>query len=101
VRSWVGWHHHMTMSLLALWFLILERRRVGGENPGRDGVASAGDIHPTAAGAGAESGVDRSGGDAGAEAERGSADLQMVQGHADIPAPPSQAGYELITCTIV
>jgi SRSO17 transposase len=29
VRSWVGWHHHMTLSLLALWFLILERRRVG------------------------------------------------------------------------
>ena len=21
VRSWVGWHHHMTMSMLALWFL--------------------------------------------------------------------------------
>jgi SRSO17 transposase len=28
VRSWVGWHHHMTLSLLALWFLVLERRRV-------------------------------------------------------------------------
>jgi SRSO17 transposase len=25
VRSWVGWHHHMTLSLLALWFLALER----------------------------------------------------------------------------
>ena len=31
VRSWVGWHHHITLSLLALWFLILERRRVGGK----------------------------------------------------------------------
>ncbi len=30
VRSWVGWHHHMTLSLLALWFLIRERRRLGG-----------------------------------------------------------------------
>jgi SRSO17 transposase len=28
VRSWVGWHHHMTLSMLALWFLLLERRRV-------------------------------------------------------------------------
>ena len=28
VRSWVGWHHHMTLSLLALWFLILERGRL-------------------------------------------------------------------------
>jgi SRSO17 transposase len=25
VRSWVGWHHHMTLSLLALWFLALRR----------------------------------------------------------------------------
>jgi SRSO17 transposase len=29
VRSWVGWHHHMTLSLLALWFVILERGRLG------------------------------------------------------------------------
>jgi SRSO17 transposase len=28
VRSWVGWHHHMTLSLVALWFLILEKRRL-------------------------------------------------------------------------
>src|SRR5271155_3861870 len=32
VRSWIGWHHHMTLALVALWFLCLERRRVGGEN---------------------------------------------------------------------
>lgn len=29
VRSWVGWHHHMTLSMLALWFLTLEKRRLG------------------------------------------------------------------------
>jgi SRSO17 transposase len=29
VRSWVGWQHHMTLSMLALWFLTLERRRLG------------------------------------------------------------------------
>lgn len=28
VRSWVGWHHHMTLCMLALWFLVLERRRI-------------------------------------------------------------------------
>lgn len=28
VRSWIGWHHHMTLSMLALWFLVLERRRL-------------------------------------------------------------------------
>lgn len=29
VRSYVGWHHHVTLSMLALWFLTLERRRLG------------------------------------------------------------------------
>jgi hypothetical protein len=33
VRSWVGWHHHMTLSLLALWFLQRERNRSGGKAP--------------------------------------------------------------------
>jgi SRSO17 transposase len=33
VRGWVGWHHHMTLSLVALWFLCLERRRAGGKTP--------------------------------------------------------------------
>jgi SRSO17 transposase len=41
VRSWVGWHHHMTLSLLALWFLALEKDRLGGKNPGHDGPADA------------------------------------------------------------
>jgi SRSO17 transposase len=41
LRSWVGWHHHMTLSLLALWFLILEKRRLGKKNPGPDGAADA------------------------------------------------------------
>ena len=27
MRSWIGWHHHMTLSLLATWFLVQERRR--------------------------------------------------------------------------
>lgn len=29
VRSWIGWHHHVTLSLVALWFLILETGRLG------------------------------------------------------------------------
>jgi SRSO17 transposase len=44
VRSWVGWHHHMTLSLVALWFLCLERREAGGENPRDHGAA--GEAHP-------------------------------------------------------
>jgi SRSO17 transposase len=28
-RGWVGWHHHTVLSLLALWFLGLQKRRLG------------------------------------------------------------------------
>jgi SRSO17 transposase len=101
VRSWVGWHHHMTLSLLALWFLILERRRVGGENCGGDRVAGARDLRAAAASPGAESRADRGGRDAGVVAEGGGADLQVAQGDGDIPAAPSTTGYELINCTVV
>jgi SRSO17 transposase len=45
VRSWVGWHHHMTLTMLALWFLQTERLRLGGKNPGRDRGSGAGDLH--------------------------------------------------------
>jgi SRSO17 transposase len=68
VRSWVGWHHHMTLSLLALWFLGLERRRVGGKNPGRDGVADARDLRQAAGQAAADSDRDRPGGQPSAAA---------------------------------
>jgi SRSO17 transposase len=33
VRGWVGWHHHMTLSLLALWFLGLERHGQAEKTP--------------------------------------------------------------------
>ena len=29
VRGWQGWHHHITLALLALWFCILEQRGLG------------------------------------------------------------------------
>src|SRR6202035_6099278 len=31
VRTWQGWHHHQTLSLVATWFLMKEARR--GKNP--------------------------------------------------------------------
>ena len=34
LRSWVGWHHHMTLVFLALWFVTLERRRLGEKKTG-------------------------------------------------------------------
>jgi len=27
VRTWKGWHHHQTLSLIATWFLVTETRR--------------------------------------------------------------------------
>jgi SRSO17 transposase len=68
VRSWVGWHHHITLSLLALWFLILERRRVGKKNTGLDGGAAAAGVQPSAAESAAEPRPDSQGGQLGAAA---------------------------------
>lgn len=42
VRGWRGWHHHQTLVLLALWFLVLEKRRLGKKNrPGHDRAGCA------------------------------------------------------------
>ena len=27
VRHWLGWHHHITLCLIATWFLVCETRR--------------------------------------------------------------------------
>jgi SRSO17 transposase len=32
VQGWRGWHHHQTLCFLALWFLTLQQRRLGGKN---------------------------------------------------------------------
>src|SRR6478609_4915910 len=98
VRSWVGWHHHMTLSLLALWFLILERIRVGGENRGRDRVAGAGDLHPAIAVAGPETGEDRGGRHPRPVAEGIGTDLQVAQGDRQAPTAPRSTGHELKSC---
>lgn len=33
VRSWRGWHHHVTLCLLALYFLVTEQRRLSQSAP--------------------------------------------------------------------
>jgi len=33
VRTWLGWHHHMTFCLLGLFFLTLEQRRLNKSTP--------------------------------------------------------------------
>ena len=39
VRGWRGFHHHMTLVMLAMWFLVLQARRLGGKNRDRPDVA--------------------------------------------------------------
>jgi SRSO17 transposase len=68
VRSWVGWHHHMTLSLVALWFLALERRRLGGKSAGANGGATAAGVQPPVARSAAASRADRRGSQPGAAA---------------------------------
>jgi SRSO17 transposase len=37
VRTWIGWHHHQTLSLIAAWFLVQESRREKKIGAGHDG----------------------------------------------------------------
>src|SRR5262249_35256881 len=99
VRGWVGWHHHMTLSLLALWFLLLERSGVGGGTPGGEGVADAGDLHPPATVSSPEPRANRGGRHSRVMAEGGGADLQVVQGDRHVPTAPLSTGDELNSCT--
>jgi SRSO17 transposase len=39
VQGWRGWHHHQTLVMLALWFLVLQQRRLGEKSRGRDDAA--------------------------------------------------------------
>jgi SRSO17 transposase len=41
VRGWRGWHHHMTMTLLAHHFLVRQRCHLGEKSGGSDGATSA------------------------------------------------------------
>jgi SRSO17 transposase len=61
VRSWAGWHHHMTLSLLALWFLQLGKLRVAKKKSAGDGAPGAGDLHGAFAPAAAHGSGDRGG----------------------------------------
>lgn len=78
VRSWVGWHHHMTLSMLALWFLQQERNRIGGENPGVDGATDARDLCASAFTQTAERSGDRGRSQQGIAEKRGGTHLPLA-----------------------
>jgi SRSO17 transposase len=78
VRSWVGWHHQMTLSMLALLFVQLERNRFGGKNPGHDRSADAGGLRPPAVTQAANDCEDRARGQHRTTAKRRSPHLSLV-----------------------
>jgi SRSO17 transposase len=41
VRNWRGWHHHMALSLIATWFLVVEARRGKKDGAGAERAAGA------------------------------------------------------------
>ena len=44
VRSWVGWHRHITLAMFALAYLSAVRKgAIGGSGPGRPGRGAAAD----------------------------------------------------------
>jgi SRSO17 transposase len=49
VRTWEGWHHHQTLSLLATWFLIKETRRGKKMDASNHGAADSPSHRATAA----------------------------------------------------
>lgn len=40
-RGWVGWHHHTALSLVALLFLVRQKRRLGEKRAADDGARGA------------------------------------------------------------
>ena len=81
VRTWEGWHHRMTLSLLAAWFLTGQTRREKKADAGADGAGAGADA---AAGAGRAAGTRVAGergvdGGAMAGADRGSAALPLEE----------------------
>jgi SRSO17 transposase len=80
VRGWVGWHHHMTLSLLALWFLTRETERTGGKNTGTHFAADARIVRPLADTATGDIERDRRGDQYGVTPQRRVSDLRLVCG---------------------
>lgn len=92
VRSWVGWHHHMTLSLLALWFLLLEQQRLGGKNPGVDRAAAARGVRAAPATQPAQAAANRRRRQPGATTHRRGPHLPLARRHRPLPAAAWTAG---------
>jgi hypothetical protein len=51
VRAWRGWHHHMTASMMALWFLVREHRKMGKKSAALGGDGALHDLRAATASA--------------------------------------------------
>ncbi len=40
-RGWVGWHHHTCLWMVALLFLVLQKRRLGEKRAADDGFGGS------------------------------------------------------------
>ena len=89
VRSYVGWHHHMTLSLLALWFLNLERQAMGKKDAGGDSVAGAGDSLAALTSSASRPAADRPRGQHRAGSQRTSENLPLARPHRPISTTAS------------
>jgi SRSO17 transposase len=95
VRSYVGWHHHMTLSLLALWFLSLERQAMGKKDAGGDGAAGAGDSLAAVASSASRPAADRPRGQHRAGSQRTSENLPLARPHRSVPATASSRRFRI------
>jgi SRSO17 transposase len=95
VRSYVGWHHHMTLSLLALWFLSLEQQAMGKKDAGGDGAAGAGDLLAAVTSSASRPAADRARGQHRAGPQRTSENLPLAQPHRSVPATASSRRFRI------
>jgi SRSO17 transposase len=92
VRSWVGWHHHMTLSMLALWFLTLEKRRLGEKSAGHNGAANPRNLDTAAGPEASEQRPDCPRDQSRAAPQRGGPHLPPLHRHRPVPTAPRGAG---------
>jgi SRSO17 transposase len=91
VRSYVGWHHHMTLSLMALWFMCQERLAQK-KNAGSDRAAGAGDIHAAVAEPADDSLAGRQRHNRRVDPQRRSSHLPLARNHWPVPAAAELRG---------
>ena len=92
-RSWRGWHHHLTLVLLAHHFLVRLQRRLDPREGGRPAGAGAAAVHarPTGAAAAAPAGGAERDGSAGAAAGAAAAARLRRAGGAGLAGLPAAA----------